>query len=253
MRRLVVLADSLSFHGPTGPVPLAEPRLYPNVLAGLLADGTGDAWRADVVARAGWGVRELWYALQRDVHLQQQVLLGADAVVLGVGSSDSLSVGVPRPAMAVLPFVRPVGLRRALRRAVDRHHGRLVRLTGARIRHTPVSVYAHCWAKCADALALFAPQAARCAVLPASHAAAFYAHAHPFRGEVAALTRRLAAARDLPLVDLDALVRPHLGRMNVDGVHWSYPVHGAVAAAMASALLPGLAGGGSGREELAGD
>lgn len=240
MPRLVVLADSLCFHGPQGPLPLADDRLYPNLLATRLAQETGGAWEPQVVAWAGWGVRELWYALQRDVHLQQQVLLGADAVVLGVGSADTLSVGVPRPAMAVLHFVRPTPLRRRIRRFIDHHHHTMVRLTHGRIRHTPVSVYRHCWRKSAEALRLFAPEAALCAVLPASHAGPYYAGLHPHRRELTAITMELAAAQGLPTVDLDAIVRPHLGTMNVDGVHWSFEVHAEVADAMAAALLPAI-------------
>jgi diglucosylglycerate octanoyltransferase len=241
MPRLVVLADSLSFHGTNGPLPLADPRLYPNVLAERLVEATGERWDVAVVAQAGWGVREAWLALQRDVHLQQQVLLHADAVVFGVGSSDHLSLGVPRPVMAVLHFVRPTELRRRLRRGIDRHHHRLVRLTGARIRYTPPSVYRHAWRKSVEALRLFAPEAALCAVVPAIHDAPYYAHVHPHHAEGVAETRALAAALGVPLVDLPAILRPHLGAFNVDGVHWSDPVHVAVADAMAALLLPQLA------------
>jgi diglucosylglycerate octanoyltransferase len=243
MRHLVVLADSLSFHGPDGPLPLADARLYPNLVADALAAATGEPWRASVVAQAGWGVRELWLALQRDVHLQQQVLLGADAVVLGLGSSDWLSVGVPRPAMALLHFVRPTTVRRRLRRGIDRNHHHLVRLTGARLRYTPTSVYRHGWRKCVEALRLFAPDAALCAVEPAIHVGGYYALAHPFHAEGVRVTRELAAALEVPLVDLPALLQPHLGSLNVDGIHWSFAAHADVARAMAATLLPQLEAG----------
>lgn len=241
MPRLVVLADSLSFHGPRGPLPLADARLYPNRLAAALAAATGERWDVAVVAQAGWGVREAWLALQRDVHLQQQVLWGADAVVFGVGSSDSLSVGLPRPLLAVLHFVRPTPLRRRIRRGIDRHHHRLVRLTGARLRYTPPSVYRHGWRKSVEALRLFAPDAALCAVEPAVHDGRYYAHRHPHHARCARETRVLAATLGVPLVDLAAIIRPHLGSLNVDGIHWPFAVHDAVAEAMAARLLPQLA------------
>jgi lysophospholipase L1-like esterase len=243
MLRLVVLGDSLSFHGPAGPLPLADPRLYPNLLGERLAAGTGRPWDVTVVARAGWGVREAWYALQRDVHLQQQVLVGADAVVLGVGSSDSLSVGVPRPLMAALPFLRPTPLRRRIRRLVDRHHHRLIAVTGARLRYTPPSVYAHGWRKSIEALRLFAPGAALCAVEPAIHVARYYARRHPHHARTVGLTRDLAAALDVATVDLAKLMRPHIGSLNPDGIHWSFELHAAVAEAMAGALLGQLRDG----------
>lgn len=240
MPRLVVLADSLSFHGPEGPLPLTEERLYPNLLAARLHAATAQVWEPVVVAWAGWGVRELWYALQRDVHLQQQVLIGADAVVLAVGSSDTLSVGVPRPVMAVLPFVRPTELRRRLRRFIDHHHHTMVRMSAGRIRYTPVTVYRHCWRKSAEALRLFAPDAAMCAVLPAAHDGPYYAGLHPHQAELRAVTAELASTMDLATVDLDAIVRPHLGRMNIDGVHWSFEAHVEVADAMAEVLIAAL-------------
>jgi diglucosylglycerate octanoyltransferase len=240
MPRLVVVADSLSFHGTDGPLPLADPRLYPNILGAHLAAATGADWDVAVVARAGWGVREVWLALQRDVHLQQQLLVGADAVVLGAGSSDSLSVGVPRPLMAVLPFLRPTSLRRRVRRGIDHHHHRLVALSGARIRHTPMGVYRHGWRKSVEALRLFAPDAALCAVAPAIHVGGYYAGRHPFHAEALAATRALAAELGVPLVDLPRIMRPHLDGLNRDGIHWSYPVHADVAAAMAEALVPQL-------------
>jgi hypothetical protein len=240
MPRLVVLADSLCFHGPEGPLPLADPRLYPNLLADELAKETGRAWSVDVVAQAGWGVREAWLALQRDVHLQQQVLAGADAVVLGLGSSDTLSVGVPRPVMAALQFLRPTPLRRRLRRGIDRHHHRLVRATAGRLRYTPPSVYRHCWRKSVEALRLFAPGAALCAVEPAIHDSRYYGRVHPHHADGLAATRELAGALDVPLVDLPGILRAHLDDLNPDGIHWPFEVHEEVAAAMAKALLPGL-------------
>lgn len=241
MPRLVVLADSLSFHGPDGPLPLADPRLYPNLLAAQLPRTSGsEAWEITVVAQAGWGVREAWLALQRDVHLQQQVLDGADAVVLGLGSSDSLSTGVPRPLMATLHFLRPTPLRRRVRRAIDRNHHHLVRITGARVRYTPVTVYRHGWRKTIEALRLFAPDAALCAVTPAIHDGRYYAHRHPFHERFEAETRALGAALDVPLADLPSALRPHLAGFNPDGIHWSFPAHAAVAEAMAAQLLPQL-------------
>lgn len=236
MRRLVVLGDSLAFHGPSGPLPLADARLYPNRCAIHLSQRTDEEWAAVVVARAGWCLRDVWLALRKDVHLQQQVLMGADAVVLAVGSSDPLPVGVPRGLLAGLPYVRPTRLRRALRRTVDRAHPGLVRLTGARLRYTPLPVYRHDWRKSADALALFAPHAARCAVLPGVHVGAYYGGANRHRDAYAAVTRELAAAAGLPLVDLAALTRPWLDRLNPDGLHWPFGLHAEVAAAMADAL-----------------
>jgi hypothetical protein len=236
--RLVVVGDSLAFEGPAGPVPLHEPRLYPNRLADRLEDATGRRWRATVVARQGWSVRDVWLALQKDVHLQQEVLLGADAVVMGVASFDWVAVGVPTPLRALVPYVRPTGLRRRLRRSIDRWHPALVRATGARLTRTPDEVYEHCWRKSIGGFRLFAPEAALCAVLPAMHHSAYYAHRHPHRERGAALTRRLADELQVPAVDLAAIGAPFVDELNRDGIHWGWRQHDAVAAALADALMP---------------
>jgi len=240
MPRLVVLGDSLTFHGPGGPLLLADPRLYPNVLAARLARQTHERWEVVVVARAGWCLRDVWLALQKDVHLQQQVLRGADAVVLGVGSTDPLPVGIPRPVTALVPYVRPTSLRRTLRRSIDRAHPHLVRATGARLRWTPASVYAHCWRKSIPALRLFAPDAALCAILPGIHVGPYYGGSNRHRSTYAALTLALAEELRVPVVDLAALTQPWLGRLNPDGLHWPFGLHAEVADAMAGALLRGV-------------
>jgi hypothetical protein len=241
MRRLVVLGDSLTFHGPCGPLLLNDERLYPNRVAEHLAARTDTPWTAVTVARAGWCLRDIWLALRKDVHLQQQVLVGADAVVLAVGSSDPLPVGLPRGLLVTLPYVRPTRVRRALRRAIDRAHPGLVALTGARLRYTPLPVYEHAWRKSAAALRLFAPAAALCAVLPGVHVGPYYGGSNRHRDLYAARTQVLAREAGIGLVDLGALTRPWLGALNPDGLHWPFELHADVAAAMADVLAPQLA------------
>ena len=240
VRRLVVLGDSLTWHGPDGPVPLAHPRLYPNIVGGRLADATGAAWDVAVWARAGWGVRELWLGLQKDVHLQQQLLHGADAVVLGLGSVDALSVAVPRWVVMALPYLRPVGLRRRVRRALDRVHPTAVRATRGAWRFTPPDVVRHCWTKSIDAIRLFAPDAALCAVLPAAHRAVYYGAVDRHHAEVHGLLARLAVERAVPVVDLAPLTRRRLDALNPDGAHWGWALHAEVADALARRLLVAL-------------
>lgn len=241
LRRLVVLGDSLSFHGPEGPVPLDDPRTYPNLLGRHLDDRTGRTWAVDVWARAGWGVRELWLGLQTDVHLQQQLLVHADAVVLGIGSADQLSVALPRPLRAALPYLRPTPLRRTLRRRIDRMHPTLTRLTRGWWRHTPPSVIRHAWGKSVDAIRLFAgDDVPLVAVLPAMHRTTYYGGVTRHHAEVHALVARLAVQRQVPVVDLAALTRDRLAELNPDGAHWSWGIHADVAAAMVAALAPAL-------------
>ena len=238
--RVVVIGDSLTFHGPAGPLPLADARLYPNVVAAKLAEALEEPVDLQVVARAGWGVREAWLALTKDVHLQQQLLVGADAVVFAIGSIDAVPVGIPRGLLAGLPYVRPVGLRRRIRRAVDEHHQRLVRLTGHRLRYTPPSVYRHGWRKSIEAVRLFTAGAPMVAVLPTVHRGAFYDASVRHHPQVRAITHALAAELQVPLVDLAALVQPYLASLNPDGMHWPFDAHADVGYALAMALLKQL-------------
>lgn len=239
-RRLVVLADSLAFHGPAGPLPVGDPRLYPQRLAARLGDRTGDRWDVDVVARAGWSVRDLRLALGKDVHVGQGVVAGADAVVLAVGSTDTLSVALPRSAVAVLPFVRPPVLRRRLRALLNRRHAALVGATGGRVRFTPRGAYRDAWRACVATVRGLAPGAALCAALPARHRAPHYAGIHRFLADGIADTRALAAEAGVPVVDVPALMDPFMGSLNPDGIHWPFALHDAAAAAFADALAPAL-------------
>lgn len=240
MRRLVVLGDSLTWHGPQGPLPVADERLYPNRIAAHLREATGAPWEAVVVARAGWGMRELWHAITKDVHLQQQVLVGAAAVVLGAGSVDTLPVGVPRGLLAGLPYVRPTPLRRRLRRTVERHHAGLVRATGERLRYTPISVYRHGWRKSVEAIRLFSSGAPLVGILPTYHRGPYYAASLRHHPQVRRVTIALAAELQVPLVDLKALLDPHVDNLNPDGLHWPFEMHADVGSAFAATLVSQL-------------
>lgn len=223
-------------------MPLSEPRTYPNLLAAQLQVLTGRPWAVDVWGRAGWGVRELWLALQKDVHLQQQLLMGADAVVLGVGSADQLSVAVPRWVMMALPYLRPKGLRREVRRRIDHFHPAATRLTRGQMRFTPPVVIEHCYGKSVDAIRLFAGAAVPLVgILPPLHRTVYYGGLTTHHAEVHVRFARLADVRGVAVVDLAALTRDRLEELNRDGAHWSWAIHADVAAGMAAALVAQLA------------
>ena len=62
--RLLVLGDSLTFHGPDQAHPPSDPRLWPNIAAD----------DADVVAQIGWTARDAWWALGTSGGFQVVVL-----------------------------------------------------------------------------------------------------------------------------------------------------------------------------------
>lgn len=67
-REILVLSDSLAFHGPGMGELTTEPRLWPNVLAAALTAG-GAASSATIFGRRGWTARDAWFAVTRDPYL----------------------------------------------------------------------------------------------------------------------------------------------------------------------------------------
>jgi diglucosylglycerate octanoyltransferase len=119
-RHVLVFGDSLTFHGPAGPVPLADPRLFPNVLAAALqrsatwAAADSCRVRADVVARLGWTARDAWWALTKDPVVATVLAPRASALVLAVGQMDQLPAAVPTYLRDGIAYLRPGGLRRCV-------------------------------------------------------------------------------------------------------------------------------------------
>ena len=132
-RHVLVFGDSLTFHGPCGPVPVTDPRLFPNVLAARIRDTA--SWgppqatdvRADVVARPGWTARDAWWALTKDPVVATVLAPRAAALVLAVGQMDQLPAALPTYLRDGIPYVRPGGLRRAVRAAYRSAGPRVIR------------------------------------------------------------------------------------------------------------------------------
>lgn len=78
-RHLLVLADSLAFHGPVDTQAPTHPDLYPNVCARAL----GTDVKVDLVARFGWTARDAWWALTRDPMAFGVYVNRADYLILG--------------------------------------------------------------------------------------------------------------------------------------------------------------------------
>src|SRR5882757_3063502 len=112
---LLVLADSLSFHGPTRAEPADDPRLWHNVAAAELGG------RAELLAGYGWTARHAWRALTRDPRIWP-VMPTVDALVLGVGGRAPLPSPLPPALREVTRRSRPPGRRGAAKngsRAAD--------------------------------------------------------------------------------------------------------------------------------------
>ncbi len=244
VRHVLVFGDSLTFHGPDRPHALRDPRLYPNVLsAALSADAAAGAAevRADVVARLGWTARDAWWALTKDPAVASVLAPRASALVLGVGQMDQLPAAIPTYLRDGIPYVRPGGLRKRVRRTYRRVGPLVIRATGGRVRQLPQAATDTYLARVLQAVRHLAPAGERVPVVlvgPSPWRSDAYPSVRPHAAAVVA-ARRWADTQGVPCVDLDPLVGPSLaaGRGNPDGLHWSWEAHRAVGEALAAALL----------------
>ena len=240
--RLVVIADSTSFTDDVGPKLPTDKALYPNVVAARIEAAIGRPVAVNVLARAGTDVREAWRLVAKDRHAQFEVLMGADAVVLGIGSIDHAPAGIPAIVEEMIPFVRPDQARRVVRKAVYRAHPYLVRATGGRFTHTAPGEFARLYDSVLFQVRALARGAAGVALGPTSHRSRFYGKSHPALRAREAMQRRIAERHGFPFVSAWDIVKRHADRLNPDGVHWPPAAHQDVAEALSDRLLAQLHG-----------
>lgn len=256
MRHVLVLADSLAFHGPQRPELLTEPRLYPNVLAAELAGRLGEPFEADVVARLGATARDAWWWLTKDPHLYSTLLPRADAVVLGLGNFDQLPEILPTYLREGIAYLRPGWLRRRVRRAHLALHPHGVRwVTRGRLRALPQVATDHFLARSLAGIRHYRPGVPVAGFVPYTHRSAYHAHNRWGFERAQRAARTWGLRYDVPMLELWPLVNPDLeaGRLNPDGMHFSWDVHRAVGAGLAELLVPLLRPANSPRSPEPGD
>jgi len=233
-RHVLLLADSLAFHGPQRPELLTHPGLYPNTMARAL----GDDVRATVVARLGWTARHAWEALTRDPHVYSVLLPRADAVVLAVGGMDYLPAILPTHLREGIRYLRPPAVRRAARAAFRAAQPHGARLTRGRWRTLPQRVTDQHLSWCVTGIRTFRPGVPVLGVLPPPHAAPSYGLVTAGHPRAVAAARRWGQRQGVPMVDLPGIVAPYLaaGRVNPDGLHWAWECHAEVGEALAEAV-----------------
>ncbi|HEY7858004.1 MAG TPA: diglucosylglycerate octanoyltransferase [Candidatus Nanopelagicales bacterium] len=241
MRHVLVLADSLAFHGPEQPHPPGDPRLYPNVMAQALTDALGRPVSADLVARLGWTARDAWWALTKDPRVWGELLPRADALVLGVGQMDQLPVALPTYLRDGIAYVRPGWLRRRVRQGYLAASPWVVRATDGRMRALPQAATDHYLARIVAGVHHYRPGIPMVLLGPSPYAAPAYPSQRPHVPAVEA-ARRWSRAHGVALVELDPVVAPSLaaGSGNPDGMHWGWAVHERVGRALAAELSDAL-------------
>jgi hypothetical protein len=236
---LVVIADSLSFHGPDRAEPADEPRLWPHVAARAVGG------RAELHAGLGWTARHAWRAMVGDPRIWAS-LRHADAVVLGVGGMDTLPSPVPTALRELIPALRPARLRRTVRDGHRRLTPRAARWLGAAgpVALPPGETVRHL-ERLRVAVTALIPGLPVVGMLPSVHKAADYGGVHAGRDRHVAAMTAWARAHDVVLVDPAPLVADHVlgGHGNPDGIHWGWSAHETVGAAVGRAVDPLLAAG----------
>jgi hypothetical protein len=290
VRHVLVVADSLAFHGPKRDELLTDPRLYPNVMAAALSTPESPV-QADVVARVGWTARDAWWALTRDPMVYSVLLPRAWAVVLAVGNMDYLPTSVPTWLREGIRFLRPPVVRRGVRAAYQRTQPHLAGVTPWRaLSQRLTDEYL---SRCVCGVRYYHPGVPVIGVLPPPHRAPSYGaefgaqpaetpsgsaalsgialsgvalsgvaltgialsgvapdgavapdgevpHDRAPRGHARAVgaARAWGRRQRVPMIDLPALVGPHLaaGRANPDGMHFGWESHEAVGGALAAAI-----------------
>lgn len=229
---LLVIADSLAFHGPERGELSTHPGLFGNVAAAAL--GT----TLDLVARRGWTARDAWWALTKDPLVYSVLLPRAEAVLLAVGGMDYLPAVLPTYLREGIPYLRPPALRRAARAAYRAAQPVGARLTGGRWRTLPQALTDDFLSRCAGGIRYFHPGVPVLGILPPPHAAALYGRVTAGHAPALAAARAWGAREGVPMVDVSAVVARRLsaGGGNPDGIHWDWAGHAEVGHAVAVAV-----------------
>ncbi|MGA0222712.1 MAG: SGNH/GDSL hydrolase family protein, partial [Candidatus Nanopelagicales bacterium] len=158
-------------------------------------------------------------------------------VVIGVGGMDQLPASVPTWLRDSLPYVRPGGLRRRLRRAYRDLTPGVIRATGGRLRQLPQDATDRYLTRIIQTIRVLRPDVPIVLLAPSPYRSPYYPSNRHHAGASTA-AHRLARALDVGLVDPESAVLPGLrdGSANPDGMHWSWAAHRHVGRALAEAL-----------------
>lgn len=231
MTTLLVFGDSLAFHGPDGPHPADDPRLWPNLAAAALGGS------AELFAGFGWTARDAYWSLVGDPRVWP-VLPKASVLVLGVGGMDTLPSPAPTYLREGIRYLHSDALRRRVRSAYLRAVPSLSRVS--RRVALPPALSVRYLDRTLGAIRALRPTLPAVAVLPSVHRSAGYGRVHHGREPaVRALTSWAADAR-VPLLDLSEIVGDHVlsGQGNPDGIHWGWTGHEQVGKAFAELIGP---------------
>ena len=228
---VVVIADSLAFHGPERAEPLDEPRLWPNLVADRLGVGV------EVFARQGWTARDAWWALSRDPRVWP-LLPKAEAVLLATGGMDKLPTALPSYLRGGFSYLPTPGAREIARKAYLAVNPTVIRLTGGPFRTLGQRQTDAYHSRCVEALRALRPDLPVAGVVVHDWSSRYYPNNRTHAAAMAA-TVAWGEREGVPLADWASAVAPYVPHgLNPDGMHLGWEAHAAVAAVTADVLAP---------------
>jgi len=191
----------------------------------------------DLVAREGWTARDAWWALTKDPVAYGVYLPRADYLVLGVGGMDQLPASVPTWLRDSLPYARPGGLRRRLRRLYREATPPIIKATGGRLRQLPQHATDRYLTRIVQASRVLRPGLPIALLAPTIYRSRYYPAGRQHDNALRAALD-LGRELDVAVVDPSPWVAPGLadGSANPDGLHWSWVAHASVGQALADAI-----------------
>lgn len=233
VRNVLVIGDSLTFHGPDQAHRPTDPRLWPNIMA----DDLGA--HVDVAAGVGWTARDAWWALTRDPLIWGEYLPRADALVIAVGGMDALPAAVPTYLRQGISYIRPGWVRRRVRAVYLTASPQVIRLLSGPLRQLPQVATDHYLSRLVEAVRTWYPQLPIVAMSPSPHR-------HPgslyptmrFHAPSVAAGRRWAREHDVQYLDIEAAAQRGIdhGWVNADGMHWGWQTHDEIGRMVATAV-----------------
>lgn len=224
MADILVLSDSLAFHGPGWGELTTEPKLWPNVLAATLGA------EVTIYGRRGWTARDVWFALTRDPHVYSVLLPRADIVILAVGGMDYLPAVLPMHLREGIRLLRPAPLRRAATASFRRLQPVGARILDGRWRNLSQADTDAYLTRSVHGIRHFHPNTRILLSSPPPHAAPSYGRVRTGHRPAVESAERLSRILDVELLPFHEWVEPFIGGpdMNPDGIHWSWACHHAV-------------------------
>ena len=230
MAHLLVIADSLAFHGPERAVPPSDPRLYPQIAGSRLG------MPVNLVARQGWTARDGWWALTKDPMVWGEYLPRAGALLIGVGGMDQLPTPVPTWLRESIPYVRHSRARRTAREALRSVTPPLAKRVNGPFRTLPQAATDRYLTRMVQGVRALRSDLPIAVLSPPPWTGPYYPSTR-FHGPAVAAARAWAAREGVAYVDVEPLVGPRLATCNPDGMHWSWEVHALVGEAVAGSLV----------------